>query len=242
MLSVLCYWTNGIVPLPWTLVRGNLSDTYEMSYGPGGVIRSVYRKSQWKVFHVPARIDENIFIRYDLERESPLKLANLETIALDDLDQLISRKSWKKLWCKGMDNNYYLGMDWMKRTICKRSIEIIGADSYPRWYDEPKVFFETGIQGVVNATTAVVNFVTKDIWEWIISFLIDMGWYVLYCTLGILGLMLILIIVKCSCNALGRRICSRNDKMDQLAVLEKLVNLQGSHLKKKRTLSEKSLL
>lgn len=41
--SVLCYWSEVIVPLPWTFKRSKLANKYEMSYGAGGVIRIIDR-------------------------------------------------------------------------------------------------------------------------------------------------------------------------------------------------------
>ncbi len=39
MASVLCYWYNGIVPLPWMFKRDKIVNRYEMNYGAVGVVR-----------------------------------------------------------------------------------------------------------------------------------------------------------------------------------------------------------
>ncbi len=73
----------------------------------------------------------------------------------------------------------------------------------------------------------MVNFISKDMWSGLIHFLINTGWYLLYGGLALLGLVLLFIILKCSCAALGMRICSKAiDKGDELSVLEKLLDFQ----------------
>lgn len=62
-----------------------------------------------------------------------------------------------------------------------------------------------------------------------------------------LGLMLLLIIIKCFCTAAGELICSRKIKKgDELAILEKLIDFQAKghrrFKKRKRSISEKPLL
>ncbi len=64
-------------------------------------------------------------------------------------------------------------------------------------------------------------------WTGLVNGLINAGWYALYGGLIILGIFLILVIVKCSCTAMGTRICTRQQaEANELDVLERLVNLQ----------------
>ncbi len=48
MASVLCYWYNGIVPLPWTFKRDKIVNRYVMNYGAGGVVRVIDKGQKWK--------------------------------------------------------------------------------------------------------------------------------------------------------------------------------------------------
>ncbi len=84
-------------------------------------------------------------------------------------------------------------------------------------------------------------------WSGLIDFLINTGWYVLYGGLTVLGLVLLFIILKCSCATLGMRICSRTiKKRNELSVLEKLIDFQDKRQKcfkqRRRSVSEYSLL
>ncbi len=136
----------------------------------------------------------------------------------------------------------------MKNSLCGTSIEIIGEriKGGPRWYESPGEFVQEGIQGVKKAVNAVVTFITKDMWEGLINFLINTGWYLLYGGLALLGLVLLFIILKCSCGALGVRICSKTiEKGDELSVLEKLLDFQEKgrkRFKQRRSVSEYPLL
>ncbi len=69
----------------------------------------------------------------------------------------------------------------------------------------------------------------------------------LYGGLTLLGLVLLFIILKCSCAALGMRMCSRTiEKRDDLSVLEKLIDFQDKRQKRfklrRRSVSEYPLL
>lgn len=62
MLAVLCFWTYGLLTLPWTFSQNKVTNRFEMSYGAGGAIRDVVRHKNWEIFHAPARISENSLI------------------------------------------------------------------------------------------------------------------------------------------------------------------------------------
>lgn len=81
----------------------------------------------------------------------------------------------------------------------------------------------------------------------LVDFLVNTGWYVLYGGLILLGLVLLFIILKCSCAALGTRLCSKTiEKNDELAVLEKLLDFQDKKQKRfrkrQKSVSEHPLL
>ncbi len=161
-------------------------------------------------------------------------LTNIDAIAIDDLSLTIERKGWKESWCKGTDINYYLGLEWMKTGVCNTSIEMRGhkIKGGPRWFEAPGEFVKTGIQGVKRAANAVFKFVTQDMWASLITTLVNAGWYVLYGGLMILGIFFISVIVKCTCAAMGTRMCARQiEEANELAVLEKLINF---HTKRQR--------
>ncbi len=104
-----------------------------------------------------------------------------------------------------------------------------------------------GVQGIKKAASAVVSFITKDMWSRLIGFLINTGWYLLYGGLALLGLVLLFIILKWSCAALGMRICSKTiEKGDELSVLEKLLDFQDKRQKRfkqrRRSVSDYPLL
>ncbi len=44
-------------------------------------------------------------------------------------------------------DNYYLGLDWMKNSLCGTSIEIVGEriKGGPRWYESPGEFVQEGV-------------------------------------------------------------------------------------------------
>lgn len=122
----------------------------------------------------------------------------------------------------------------MKTGICNTSIEIKGQriKGGPRWFEAPGEFVKTGIQGVKQAAKAVFKFVTQDMWAGLINTLINAGWYVLYGGLIILGIFFISVIVKCTCAAMGTRICAKQrEEANELVVLEKLINF---HTKRQR--------
>ncbi len=201
-----------------------------MSFGAGGVIRIIDRNLQWKVLHGPAQIAENSMIRYRVPKGGKnVPLTGLDAIAIDDLSHTIRRKDWREKWCKGKDDNYYLSLGWMKDSLCNTSVDIIGEriKGGPRWFESPGEFVKEGVQGIKKAVNAVVSFITKDMWSGLIDYLISTGWYMLYGGFILLGLVLLFIILKCSCAALGTRICSKTiEKSDELAVLEKLIDFQ----------------
>ncbi|MGL5732845.1 MAG: hypothetical protein ACRCXE_02140, partial [Metamycoplasmataceae bacterium] len=206
MAAVLFYWGTGIVPLPWTFKRTKLANRYEMNYGAGGVIRLIDRNQNWKMFHGPVFITINSMLRYRVPNGGKnLPFMNLDAIAMDDLSLTIGRKYWKEHWCKAKDKTYYLGLDWMKNTICNSSVEILGDRIIggPRWYEELGEFFQMGLNGVKTAANAVFNFVTKDMWTGLIDFLVTVGWYILYGGLIIIGLMLLCVMIKCFCTVMG---------------------------------------
>ncbi len=249
MAAVLCYVKSGITPLPWTFKKSRTENKFEMSFGAGGVTRIIDRNSEWKVLHGPAHIAVNSMICYKVPNGGRnVPLTRLDAIAIDDLSHTIQRKGWREKWCRGKDDNYYLGLDWMKNSLCSTSIEIVGEriKGGPRWYESPGEFVQEGVQGIKQAASAVVNFISKDMWSGLIHFLINTGWYLLYGGLALLGLVLLFIILKCSCAALGMRICSKaTEKGDELSVLEKLLDIQGKKqrwFKQRRSVSEYPLL
>ncbi len=229
MASVLCYWYNGIVPLPWTFKRDKIVNRYVMNYGAGGVVRVIDKGQKWKMFHGPARIAVNSMLRYRVPKGGKnVPLTNIDAIAIDDLSLTIERKGWKESWCKGTDMNYYLGLEWMRTGVCNTSVEIKGQPikGGPRWFEAPGEFVKTGIQGVKQAANAVFKFVTQDMWTGLVNGLINAGWYALYGGLIILGIFFISVIIKCSCAAIGRKICTgQKAEANELDVLERLVNL-----------------
>lgn len=124
----------------------------------------------------------------------------------------------------------------MKTSICYSSIEILGdrIKGGLRWFEEPGEFFRTGYEGVKKAS-AVFNFITKVIWTGLIDLLVKAGWYILYRGLIIIGLMILFIGLKCSCNIMGQRMCSgRQNKCDELVDLEKLVDFKTKGYKRFR--------
>ncbi len=115
----------------------------------------------------------------------------------------------------------------MRIGVCNTGIEMKGHQikGRPRWFEAPGEFVKTGIQGVKRADNAVFKFVTQDMWASLITTLVNAGWYVLYGGLMILGIFVISVIVKCTCAAMGTRICAKQvEKADELVVLEKLIN------------------
>ncbi len=96
MASVLCYWYNGIVPLPWTFKRGKIVNRYEMNYGAGGVVRVINKGQKWRMFHGPAQIAVNSMLRYIVPKGGKnVPLTKIDAIAIDDLSRTIERKGWK---------------------------------------------------------------------------------------------------------------------------------------------------
>ncbi len=180
------------------------------------------------MFHGPARIAVNSMLRYKVPKGGKnVPLNKIDAIAIDDLSLTIERKVWKESWCKGTDVNYYLGLEWMKTGVYNTSIEMKGhkIKGGPRWFEAPGEFMKTGIQGVKRAANADFKFVTQDMWASLITTLVNAGWYVLYGGLMILGIFFISVIVKCTCAAMGTRICAKQiEEADVLAVLEKLIN------------------
>ncbi|MGL5901670.1 MAG: hypothetical protein ACRCZO_03225, partial [Cetobacterium sp.] len=162
-------------------------------------------------------------------------VANLDALALDDLSNLINRRDWKKKWCNALDKNSYLGLDWMRNITCNTSQEIDGVNTGIRWFNDPVGFLETGVKGIKTAATAVVNFVSKDMWSWITDSIITMGWYSLYAGLTVIGIILLFIMIKCLCTATGQRLCSKTkDNADELEILEQLLEVQERQHKKRR--------
>lgn len=245
MSTVLCYWMYGILPLPWTFSKDRETNRFKMTFGTGGVIRELDRSRDWEVFHAPARIAENSLIRYNVVYSKyKAILTNLDALALDDVSDLTGRRDWKEDWCKAMDRNYYLGLDWMRNTTCSTSRQIeglyIGRPRY--WYQEPGEFIKTGIDGVKTATNAVVNFETNDLFGGIINFFfINMGWHALYGCLIIAGIALLFVMIKCLCASAGHRICSKPTKTaNELKVLEQLLDFQSRGqkcLKRKKSIA-----
>ncbi|XP_026110841.1 uncharacterized protein LOC113084981 [Carassius auratus] len=237
--SVLCYWSKGIVPLPWTFKRSKLANKYEMTYGTGGVIRIVSRNPQWKMFYGPVYYATNSMLRYRVPKGGKnVPLTKLDAIAIDDLSLTIERRNWKENWCKAKDKNYYLGLDWLRNDLCNTSIEIKGQKikGGPRWFEDPGEFVKKGVEGVKKAAETVFNFVTTDLWSSLINLFIRAGWYILYGGLIVLGLVIIMVIIKCFCASLGQRMMSRKDNGDVLTVLGKLIDFQDKgHKRIKRT-------
>ncbi len=117
----------------------------------------------------------------------------------------------------------------MRTGVCNTSVEIKGQriKGGPRWFEAPGEFVKTGIQGVKQAANAVFKFVTQDMW----TSLINAGGLIIG-GLIILGIFLISVIVKCTCTAMGMKICAgQKAEANELDVLERLVNL---HTKRQR--------
>lgn len=76
--------------------------------------------------------------------------------------------------------------------------------------------------------TTVVDFVTNDVFSGVIDFFVNIGWYALYGGLAVTGIALLFIVMKCVCNSLGHRWCSKSSKpTNELKVLEKLLDFQS---------------
>ncbi len=126
----------------------------------------------------------------------------------------------------------------MKTGVCNTSVEIKGQPikGGPRWFEAPGEFVKTGIQGVKQAANAVFKFVTQDMWTGLVNGLISAGWYALYGGLIILGIFLISVIVKCTCTAMGMKICAgQKAEANELDVLERLVNLHARRQRYSKT-------
>ncbi len=80
-----------------------------------------------QVWHGPAQIADNSMILYKVPNGGcNVLLTRLDAIAIDDLSHTIQRNGWREKWCRGKDDNYYLGLDWMKNSLFGTSVEIVG--------------------------------------------------------------------------------------------------------------------
>ncbi len=87
-----------------------------------------------------------------------------------------------------------------------------------------------------QAANAVFKFVTQDMWTSLINSLVNAGWYALYGGLIILGIFFISVIIKCTCAAMGTKICTgQKEEANELAVLERLVNFHTKRQRYSRT-------